>query len=414
MKLNKKVVESAAVLGLGLVLTITTITSTAIPEVETNTEETNEKVVVGTGLENNGTAGLTATLCDYQHSVSVEENAGVVVAAAESDDVADETTDEVSEEKTTEDEWEDNLMADVDESLYVRADADSDAKIVGKLFKGDVATIIEEGDDWTKIESGNVTGYVSNEYCVTGSEALDYAEDTCDTVATVSTDLLRIREKQSTDSKAVDAVGKGTELVVDTDAKTKDGWVAVKYESQTRYVSEEYVKVELSTGEGMTLEEEAAKIKAEEEAKAKAAAEAAAKTSSSTSGSSSSQTKSTTTQGSSVSSSTDEVTLLAALIQCEAGGESYNCQLAVGAVVVNRVKSGSYPNSIYKVIYQGGQFGPASSGRLASRLKSGISSTSRKAAAAALAGTDNTGGAKYFRLAKSGHSGVKIGALVFY
>ena len=65
---------------------------------------------------------------------------------------------------------------------------------------------------------------------------------------------------------------------------------------------------------------------------------------------------------------------------------------AVGAVVVNRVRSGGFANSIYGVIYQRGQFGPASSGRLEARLASGVSASARQAARAALNGSDPTGG----------------------
>lgn len=66
-----------------------------------------------------------------------------------------------------------------------------------------------------------------------------------------------------------------------------------------------------------------------------------------------------TVQNSAVAASVDDVTLLAALIQCEAGNECYEGQLAVGAVVMNRVRSGRYAGSIYGVIYQAGQFPPA-------------------------------------------------------
>ena len=82
---------------------------------------------------------------------------------------------------------------------------------------------------------------------------------------------------------------------------------------------------------------------------------------------------------------------------------------AVGAVVVNRVRSGGFANSIYGVIYQRGQFGPASSGRLEARLASGVSASARQAARAALNGSDPTGGAKYFKLASSGHAGTVVG-----
>ncbi|MDD6504003.1 MAG: cell wall hydrolase, partial [Lachnospiraceae bacterium] len=121
-----------------------------------------------------------------------------------------------------------------------------------------------------------------------------------------------------------------------------------------------------------------------------------------------------TVTGSALAANVDEVTLLAALIQCEAGNQSYDCQLAVGAVVVNRVKSPSYPNTLVEVIYQKSQFGPASNGALAKRLNKSISETAMAAASAALNGDSNVGGACNFKLTKSGHEGIAIDALVFY
>ena len=81
---------------------------------------------------------------------------------------------------------------------------------------------------------------------------------------------------------------------------------------------------------------------------------------------------------------------------------------------MNRVKAESFPNSISGVIYQSGQFTPASSGKLARVLSSGnISSSCYQAAAEALSGADNTGGAKYFHAGTSG-SGTVIGSQIFY
>ena len=60
-----------------------------------------------------------------------------------------------------------------------------------------------------------------------------------------------------------------------------------------------------------------------------------------------------------------DVTLLAALIQCEAGNESYEGKLAVGAVVMNRVRSGSYPSTVSGVINAPSQFPPATNGKVA-------------------------------------------------
>ena len=92
----------------------------------------------------------------------------------------------------------------------------------------------------------------------------------------------------------------------------------------------------------------------------------------------------------------------------------YQGQLAVGAVVMNRVRSGSFPNSISGVVYQSGQFTPASSGKLARVLNSGnISGSCYQAANDALAGADNTGGCLYFHAGTSG-SGTVIGNQIFY
>ena len=78
--------------------------------------------------------------------------------------------------------------------------------------------------------------------------------------------------------------------------------------------------------------------------------------------------------------------MLAALIECEAGGESYTGMVAVGAVVVNRVNSGSFPNSVSGVIYQGGQFTPVATGTFQSVLSRGARSDCYAAAQAALSG----------------------------
>lgn len=436
MKFNKKLIESVMVAGLALALTITAVTGNGVKATDQ---------VAETQMDKNGMAGVAVAMNAYEleaadmldSMVSVEKSDSNIVAAAVEDpaDVSDtsvgsatsedvETEPEVTEEDYKEDkelsdeekEWNNKLMADVDEFLYVRKSADADSEIVGKMYKGDRAVIKDEGSEWTKITSGNVKGYVKNDYCVTGQEAYAYAKKNCKTVAKVEIDGLRIRKEASTDAGVVKTVASGDKLVVNTKADTEDGWVAVKVDSQTCYVSEDYVTVGLKTGKAVTIEEEIAAQKEEEERKAKEeAAKKSTQSSSSSSSSSNGQTTSTSSsQGTSLTASADDETLLAALIQCEAGGQSQQCMLAVGAVVVNRVHSGSFPNSIRGVIYQRGQFGPASSGRLESRLASGVSPSARQAAQAALAGNDPTGGAKYFKLASSGHAGVVIGPIVFY
>ena len=297
--------------------------------------------------------------------------------------------------------WQNRVMADVKKQMNVRAEASGDAELVGRFRKGDVAEVVEVGEEWTKIRSGNVEGYVKNSYCVYGLEALAYAKENVDTRATVTVNGLRVRSEASTESGSIVAsVSKGATLIVDTEAEVPEGWVAVGYTGKTRYVSSEYVDVHFATTEAITIaeEKEIARKKAEEEAKRKAAQ----------------TTEITVVQREAYDASEDEIMLLAALIQCEAGSESYEGKLAVGAVVMNRVRSSRYPNSISEVIYSPGQFTPAGNGKVASVLERGPKDSCIQAAQEAVNGVDNTNGAKSFRQKKTGRAGLVIGGHVFF
>lgn len=107
--------------------------------------------------------------------------------------------------------------------------------------------------------------------------------------------------------------------------------------------------------------------------------------------------------------------LLANLIYCEAGGEPYAGQLAVGAVVMNRVLSSVYPNTVVGVIYQRKQFSPAGSGRLELALARNKATPScYKAADEAMSGVTNVGNCLYFRTPIPGLTGISIGGHIFY
>lgn len=107
--------------------------------------------------------------------------------------------------------------------------------------------------------------------------------------------------------------------------------------------------------------------------------------------------------------------LLANLIYCEAGGEPYAGQLAVGAVVINRVLSSVYPDTVLGVIYQNNQFSPVASGRLDLALASNKATAAcYKAADEAMTGATNVGGCVYFRTPVEGLSGISIGGHIFY
>ncbi len=362
------------------------------------------------------TAGVVASLDQIQNeafqgleTLSVAHTKADLVTASEENTETVEAymQDPIPEEQPAEDAlseeellWENRLLPEVNEFLNVRESADENAPIIGKLYKGDVAEIVETGESWTHIVSGNVDGYVRNDYCVFGQEALAYASENFETEAEILTDGLRIRSEASEDSSIITVVAHGTYLQVDTDAEATEDWVAVIYGGNTRYVSAEFVSTSIALGTGITIEEEQAELRRlEEERAAKAASQV---------------TEVTTIQNDAIAASVDEVTLLAAIIQCEAGSECYEGQVAVGAVVMNRVRSGAYPSAIYDVIYQPNQFPPAGKGYVAKVIANGPMDSCIQAAQEALNGTDNTGGATRFCRASTGHAGVVIGNHVFY
>ena len=295
--------------------------------------------------------------------------------------------------------WASKLLPNVEDYLNIRTEPSDEEELAGKLHKGASADILEKGEEWTKISSGSVEGYVKNEFCVTGLEAEALANQVGTTYATAVTGGVRVRETTSAseETEILDVLEEGGKVKVDTEAEAAEGWVPVKLEEGTGYVSAEFVDVELKLGKAISIEEERAAIAAAEAEKAKKAQ----------------QSSGGTSQRGAVSASYDDVTLLGALIQCEAGSEPYEGKLAVGAVVMNRLRAG-YAGSISGVIYQSGQFTPASSGALASVLANGVSGSCIQAAQEAIAGASNVGGATSFRNAASGASGIVIGNHVFF
>ena len=117
---------------------------------------------------------------------------------------------------------------------------------------------------------------------------------------------------------------------------------------------------------------------------------------------------------SSISATASDVELLAALLECEAGTSDYEALLAVGSVVVNRMKNRHYPDTVRGVIYQSGQFPPAHNGKVDRVLKRGVKDLCLTAAQDALAGKNNVGDCLQFRASSSGREGIVIGDNVFF
>ena len=389
---NKRTMQSAA-LSVAMVLLISGAYACA---------PTERKVTTDVDIQPASTAGVFSAVSAMELSAGGSDlnyaSADVSVVAA--------TSDQVKFEDDVYDEWSDKVMAkDIQDYLSIRDEADGSSEVIGKLRANDIATLVDVFDGWYEIESGNAHGFVSADYCVTGIDAYEYALDVCDTYATTDVNGLRIRSEASEDAKILTVVSKGTQLEVNDDAEEVDGWVAVTSGNKTGYVKADYVDVDMATGEAITLEEEEAAKKAAEEAAAKKAAEQAALAE---------QAKVAAAEAAAakqaIITSADDVTLLAAIIQIEAGNEMYEGQVAVGAVVMNRVLSGSYSNTIEGVIFQRGQFATS---RMSSVVSKGPKASCIQAAQEAMAGSDPTGGRTHFRRAGS-KDGLIIGNHVFY
>lgn len=275
--------------------------------------------------------------------------------------------------------WSTMAAANVEGYANIRSEANADSGIVGVLMPGYAVTVTEKGDEWSKISSNGVEGYIKNEYLVFGEEAKAHYRNMCGITGVVQADSLRVREAASTDSAQIGTLTQNGEVSVFGE---EADWYQIQYSGSSAYVHADYVTLSEELKGAVSMEEY--------------------------------QASQTVSAGSSsvISADSNDVAMLAALIECEAGGESYTGMVAVGAVVVNRVNSGSFPNSISGVIYQSGQFTPVATGTFQSVLARGARSDCYAAAQAALAGESPVGGCLYFN---SGYgSGIQIGYQHFY
>lgn len=192
----------------------------------------------------------------------------------------------------TESKYANKAVADIysTTTLNIRKKGSINAKIVGKMKKGNIATVLKKGSEWSKVRSGNVTGYVKNQYLVFGDEIENFAKQNVKKVAKVQTETLRVRKKASTDSKIVTLASEDDKLKV---KKQTDDWAKVKVDGQTGYVSKDYAKVTYSFGKAKSMKQ----IQAEQAAK-----EAQKQATQTTIGNESASTSSSNTSNSSTTS----------------------------------------------------------------------------------------------------------------
>ena len=314
-------------------------------------------------------------------------------------------------------------VIDAKDMLDIHAEANTASAVIGQVMEDGHVAILAKYNDWVQIQAGEIAGWVpaenlveteiSNEEAVAANEQV-IAERTG---ATASEDEFFAEEEVQQDETAalqaeaskaaqneieeVQAAEEAARIEAEAQAKADEEAARIEAEAQAK-AAEEAARIEAEAQ--AKAAEEAARLAAE--AQAKAAAEEAARIEAEA------QQAALAAQTAAVSA--EELKLLANIIYCEAGSESYVGKVAVGNVIMNRVKSASQPNTITEVVYAKGQFSPVRNGSLQRALSSDKADAAcYQAAIEALAGAQPVGGKLFFRR-NNGRSGQVIGHHVFY
>ena len=149
-------------------------------------------------------------------------------------------------------------VSNVTSYLNIRNGAGENEKIIGKLPSYAGCEILEELDGWYKIRSGNITGYVSRDFILTGDAARQAAMDHAELMAVVSTDRLNARTEPNTDAKIWTQISNNERYHV---LSQLDGWVQIEFdeggegdgsdEVSYAYVSNDYVDVRYALAEAI-------------------------------------------------------------------------------------------------------------------------------------------------------------------
>ena len=319
-------------------------------------------------------------------------------------------------------------VIDAKDMLDIHAEANTASAVIGQVMEDGHVAILAKYNDWVQIQAGEIAGWVpaenlveteiSNEEAVAANEQV-IAERTG---ATASEDEFFAEEEvQQDETAALQAEASEAAQNEIEEVQTAEEAARIEAEAQAKAAAEEAARIE-AEAQAKAAAEEAARIEAEAQAKAaeeaarleaeaqaKAAAEEAARIEAEA------QQAALAAQAAQTAAiSAEELKLLANIIYCEAGSESYVGKVAVGNVIMNRVKSASQPNTITEVVYAKGQFSPVRNGSLQRALSSDKADAAcYQAAIEALAGAQPVGDKLFFRR-NNGRSGQVIGHHVFY
>lgn len=232
-------------------------------------KESEKPLLIEEGIKNEKAADKTGDVKDKETDTTKQD-----AEKAKTEVAAEKTAEEVKEEEKAKEEeaFSKLVIAKVNDYVNIRSIPSEEGEILGKLYDKSVGDFVQERNGWYRITSGNVTGFVKAEYCVTGDAAVDLAKKVGTRVATVTTTTLKVRESAGMDAPVLGLVPIEEELSV---VEELDGWVKVDIEEGYGYVSSDYVSLRTDFVKAESRAEEEARLKKEEDAKK--AAKAAAK-----------------------------------------------------------------------------------------------------------------------------------------
>ena len=304
-------------------------------------------------------------------------------------------------------------VIDAKDMLDIHAEANTASAVIGQVMEDGHVAILAKYNDWVQIQAGEIAGWVpaenlveteiSNEEAVAANEQV-IAERTGETAS--EDEFFAEEEVQQDETAALQAEASEAAQNEIEEVQAAEEAARIEAEAQAKAAAEEAARIE-AEAQAKAAAEEAAQLEAEAQAKA-AAEEAARIEAEAQQAALAAQTAQT------AAISAEELKLLANIIYCEAGSESYVGKVAVGNVIMNRVKSASQPNTITEVVYAKGQFSPVRNGSLQRALSSDKADAAcYQAAIEALAGAQPVGDKLFFRR-NNGRSGQVIGHHVFY
>jgi len=299
----------------------------------------------------------------------------------------------------------DKAVSTTETYVEVKASPEDSSEIVGKLFQYNIADVLEQSNIWTKIRSGNLVGYVKTAMLCFNEEAQAVAQLETSVTASVILDSTSVYSSNTDNAEIINVLSAGTQVAP---LQFVGDYIVIKLDDNLfGYIIKSNVSVDYGFQNGLTIAEEeakiakaaadeAARVKAEQEAQAAVAAAAAKQEALRQQVIQRTKAGTDFTYNPTMQVSDNDIWLMACIIDWESGWQPYEGKLAVANIILNRVRSPRYPNTVSGVVYAKSQFSGVcdSSGNISNGFAARLAAGPRtdecvRAALQALSGVNN-------------------------